>query len=288
MSDRSDWRLARWQSLVFFLLGAMLFDGLAVWIMLQSQHPLSIWHACALVVCVGAGAWLSVLPFRWDAEAAFKIEEQHNLRGTLAQIQNLEKVANQITNATAAWQIAQEHATKSVEAANGIAERMSVEARAFADFMQKANDSEKATLRLEVEKLRRAEADWLQVLVRMLDHTYALHQAAQRSGQPALAQNVAQFQNACRDAARRIGLAPFTAAPGEPFDAERHQSATDQKPPANAVVADTIATGYTFQGQLVRRAVVALQPEVAAGTEEISSMSDEKVPADAAAQQSLL
>jgi len=78
-----------------------------------------------------------------------------------------------------------------------------------------------ATLRLEVEKLRRVESEWLQVAVRMLDHVYALHQGACRSGQPHLIEQVGSFQNACRDAARRVGVTPFTANEGEPFDAQR-------------------------------------------------------------------
>ena len=58
-------------------------------------------------------------------------------------------------------------------------------------------------VRLEVEKLRRAEGEWLQVLVRVLDHVYALHLGALRSGQPNLIEQLSNFQNACRDAARR-------------------------------------------------------------------------------------
>jgi hypothetical protein len=80
----------------------------------------------------------------------------------------------------------QEGADKVARTSKEIAERMSAEAKAFMEFMQKANDSEKANLRLEVDKLRRSETDWLQVLVRMLDHVYALHLGAIRSGQPAL------------------------------------------------------------------------------------------------------
>jgi len=44
------------------------------------------------------------------------------------------------------------------------------------------NDSEKTTLRLEVEKLRRGELEWLQALVHILDHVFALHTAAMHSG----------------------------------------------------------------------------------------------------------
>ena len=142
--------------------------------------------------------------------------------------------------------------------------------------MQRANDSERATLRLEVEKLRRAEADWLQVLVRMLDHVFALHQGALRSGQPGLIEQLGNFQNACRDAARRVGLTPFTANEAEPFDAQRHQLVEEgAKPPPDAVVAETIAAGYTFQGRLVRPALVRLRETPAA----VTAPAPEETPA---------
>jgi molecular chaperone GrpE (heat shock protein) len=121
------------------------------------------------------------------------------------------------------------------------------------------NDSEKAALRLEIEKFRRGEAEWLQVLVRVLDHVFVLHAAAARSGQPKLAEQIASFQNACRDAARRIGLVPFGSESGEPFNAERHQAVGgEEKPPAGAVVAETVGAGFTFQGRLLRPALVRL------------------------------
>src|SRR5439155_27045441 len=142
-------------------------------------------------------------------------------------------------------------------AARQIAERMGAEVRGFAEFMEKVNDREKATLRLEVEKFRRAESEWLQVLMRMLDHVYALHVGALRSSQPALIEQVGNFQNACREAARRVGLTPFTAGQAEPFDVQRHQLAEGDSPPAaGSTVSETIAAGYTFQGRLLRPALV--------------------------------
>ena len=177
-------------------------------------------------------------------------------------MKNLEGIAGQISGATGKWQDAQEQADKTARAAREIAERMTGEVQAFTEFMQRANDSERANLRLEVEKLRRGEGEWLQVLVRMLDHVYALHQGAFRSGQPKLVEQVGSFQSACRDAARRVGLTPFTANEAEPFDAQRHQLVeAGAKPPPDAVVAETIAAGYTFQGRSVRPALVRLREE---------------------------
>ena len=76
--------------------------------------------------------------------------------------------------------------------------------------------------------------------------------------QPRLIEQLTQFQSACRDAARRLGLLPFIAAPGENFDAQRHQTTDGKSPPPEAKVQETVATGFTFQGRLVRPAAVVL------------------------------
>jgi molecular chaperone GrpE (heat shock protein) len=188
----------------------------------------------------------------------------------LRQIKNIEQLAGQVRSATGQWQNVQDAADKTEAAAREIAERMTAEAQGFKEFMQRANESEKANLRLEVDKLRRAEADWLQVLVRVLDHVYALHLGAVRSGQPNLIEQMSNFQNACRDAARRVGLAPFIAALDEPFDGQRHQLVDGTKPAPDAVVGETLAAGYTFQSRLVRPALVRLQatPPPDAGNDE--------------------
>jgi len=178
-------------------------------------------------------------------------------------------------------------AEKTANAARDIGERMASEVKAFTEFMQRANDSERATLRLEVEKLRRAEGDWLQVLVRMLDHVFALHQGALRSGQPALIEQVGNFQNACREAARRVGLTPFAANEAEPFDAQRHQLIEESAtPPPDALVADTVAAGYTFQGRLVRPALIRLRENsaVAAPPPEAGDAQQSSLPLETSPQ----
>jgi molecular chaperone GrpE (heat shock protein) len=154
----------------------------------------------------------------------------------------------------------QESAAKTAATAKEVADRMAAEVKDFNEFLKHANEGEKSTLRLEIGKLRRAESDWLQVLVRLLDHVYALHQAALRSRQPSLIDQLGQFQNVCRDTARRVGLNAFAAAPAEPFDGQRHQLLdADAKPEPGATVEETLATGYTFQGKLLRPAVVRLR-----------------------------
>ena len=284
MSDVSAPKLSKWP----FFLGDGLLLGMAYFISYQSKFALGHWELCFVVLCVVGGALLGIAPFLLEYDALGKLAETGALTTVVSQLHNLEGIAAQISGATGRWQDAQDQADKTARAASEIAERMTSEVKAFTEFMQRANDSERATLRLEVEKLRRAEADWLQVLVRTLDHVFALHQGALRSGQPNLIAQLGSFQNACRDAARRVGLTPFAANEAEPFDAERHQLVEEgAKAPPDAVVAETIAAGYTFQGRLVRPALVRLRENPAAVAPALTEAGDAQqshLPLEAAPQ----
>ncbi|MDB6019066.1 MAG: hypothetical protein JWR19_3555 [Pedosphaera sp.] len=258
MSNQTEPKLCKWP----FFLGDAVLIGLAMVIYWQSKLPMGNWQIVLFVVSGALGALLAVLPYLLEFQAMVRLGEADALVSATAQMKNLELIAVQISAATAQWQMVQEESGKTVGAAKEIAERISGEAVAFSDFLQKANDGERANLRLEVEKLRRAEGDWLQVVVRMLDHTFALHQAAVRSGQQGLVEQLGHFQHACRDVARRLGIVPFAPTPNEPFDAQIHQVADGQEAPASdAKVGETVATGYTFQGQLLRPALVTLRGE---------------------------
>lgn len=255
MSERKMPKLPKWP----FFAGDALLVGLAYWIVQHYPHPLPPWPLFFLIACVAAGAWIAVTPFQTEFRAQMKFAEADSLTSVVEQIGHVHHLADQIGFATAQWQVVQEHAGRTVEQARGIADKMTAEAKAFAEFMQKANDAEKGHLRLEVEKLRRVEGEWLQVLVHVLDHVYALYQAGLRSGQSALIGQLSSFQNACRETSRRVGLIPFEARPDDPFNEQAHQLVDPQaKPPDGARVGDTLATGYTFQGQCLRRALVTL------------------------------
>jgi molecular chaperone GrpE (heat shock protein) len=256
----------------FYLSDAILL-ATAWFIAWQGTLPLGRWEILGSLVCVALGAVIAVLPFVLEYKAVARLAEAATLASGLAQIRHAETIAIRIAEATDNWQAVHEAAGKTAATAREISERRAAEVRDFTQFLQKANDSEKSTLRLEVEKLRRGEAEWLQAVVRILDHVYALHVAAVRSGQPRLIEQLAQFQNACRDAARRLGLAPFVVEPGEAFDAHRHQTPDGNPPPPDAKIADTLATGFTFQGRLVRPAMIALQ---SSGNEALPAASDEE------------
>jgi molecular chaperone GrpE (heat shock protein) len=240
----------------------------AAWLLYaQAGRPMNPSETVLFGVCVGLGAWLGVWPFVLRHQAELKRLEVHELAAALAQINQAEEIARQIGLATGQWQTVQEHAGRVMTAAREIADRMAVEQKEFKTFLEHANNTERDHLRLEVNKLRRAESDWLQVLVRVLDHVYALYLAGVRSGQAQLSEQLGGFQNACRDAARRVGLVPIVAGPGTAFDAEVHQLAdANAVAPAPALVSETLATGYAFQGRLLRRALVQLQaPPAPAG-----------------------
>ncbi len=293
MKDVSDWNIPKWP---FLSANAALFAaaGAVIW---RAAHPISPAEMYLVVGCVAFGALLGCLPYILEYRAVKKLVEVNAVTTVAEQLQDLKKYSAQITLATDQWAQVQDstkgNSEKTVVAAKEIAERMANEIREFNEFQVKLNDTEKGALRLEVEKLRRSEGEWLQVVVRILDHIFALHNAAARSGQPELAENIGQFQNACRDAARRVGVTPFSAAPEEKYDAQKHRAHGVENPPAEAVVAETLAPGLTFQGRLIRPALVRLQeavsstPAPAPAAEAAPEIPSEKPDAVASAELTL-
>ncbi len=258
MRDPIRPRLPRWP----FFTGDALLLGAAYFIYARCELPMSLGQMALAALCVAGGALFGTVPFLLEYRLTARAAEAAGLTTVIAQVQKLDDLAAEIRNATAQWQTVQEQADKTAEAAQSIAGRMTAEVKSFSEFMQRVNDTEKANLRLEVEKLRRGEGEWLTILVRVLDHVHALHQAGLRSRQPSLMEQLTHFQNACLDAARRIGLAPFSPEPDAPFDSQRHQVAdANGKAPDGAVVGQTLATGYTFQGRFLRPALVRLRAD---------------------------
>jgi hypothetical protein len=177
----------------FFLADATCL-GAAYFIYTQGKDLLTHWEITAVCICVGAGALLGVIPFIMQYRALLKLIETTALEDATAKIQKMELVAAQISGATNHWQAAQEQADKTAANAKEVADRMVAEVREFGQFMEKISEGEKATLRLELEKLRRGENDWVNVLVHTLDHTFALFRGAERSGQSNVIGQVGSFQ----------------------------------------------------------------------------------------------
>jgi molecular chaperone GrpE (heat shock protein) len=216
--------------------------------------------AVACVFGAAWAAWLSLIPWLNEHRAVVDLSESANLKSSLEQIKSVEKVAELIRQANLQWQSVQDSAGRTVTAAQEISDKMKSETEEFMRFLDNAQNSERAGLRLEVEKLRRMEGDWIKVTVGILDHVFAITRAAERSGQQQVASQLQQFQTACREVARRIGLAPFAPMLGETFDDRAHQLPDPKAtPPAEARIGEVLATGFTYQGQLLRRSLVMIE-----------------------------
>ncbi len=278
MKAVSDWNVPKWP----FLTANAALLAAAIAVVCRAANtltPADIYLAAGLTFLGGA---FGCLPYVLEYRATKKLVEMNALTTVAEQLQDLKKYSGLVSTATDQWARVQEStqtgAEKTATAAREIAERMTTEIREFNEFQVKLNDTEKAALRLEVEKLRRTEGDWLQVVARILDHIYSLYQAAHRSGQPELAEQIGQFQNACRDTARRVGITPFNAEAGEKLVAERHRVHGLETPPAEGVIAETLAPGLTFQGRLIRPVLVRLQAEAAPVAEAPAAVEPAPAP----------
>jgi molecular chaperone GrpE (heat shock protein) len=242
-----------------FLAADALFLALAALLLRQGHKPLLWWEAVLLIACVAAGACCCLLPLLRRNQDEQALAQARLLGDALNQLQKIDEVAAQMVGATNQWREFRQQTDEISASTKSLAGSIAAEARTFSEFLQKANDSEKGHLRLEVEKLRRAETEWLQVVIHILDHVSALYLAARQSGQPGLIEQIGQFHNGCRDIARRVGLAPVTGREGERFDPNLHQLKEKEAPVENGAVGETLVPGYTYQGKLVRRALVALK-----------------------------
>jgi molecular chaperone GrpE (heat shock protein) len=242
-----------------FIVVDVLLLGVAALLMKFGHHPLSWQEAGLLVLCGALGCWSFVTPFLRRNADEQALSQAKLLAEATGQIQKLDQLAGQISSATNQWLELQTHTAQAAESAKQVADGLAAEAKAFTEFIQKSGEREKAHLRLEVEKLRRAEGERLQIIIHVLDRVFALFQAAQRTGQPALMEQIGHFQKDCREATRRIGLVQTAAEAGEAYDPQLHQLPENTSAAENALVADTLAAGYTYQGQLLRKPMVALK-----------------------------
>ncbi len=203
-----------------------------------------------------------VLPFLREFQAEADLTEARELAASVEKISSVDAVAKQIADATEQWLHVEDRANEINAASREIADKINAEAREFTEFLQKANDTEKNHLRLEVDKLNRAQVDWVKVVTGMLDHVFALNQAGRQSGKEPLIKQLDNFQAACRDVARRVGVVTHEPKPEEGFDAEKHQLRDPEvEPDAGAKIIGIAAQGLSHQGQVLRKAVVVIEGE---------------------------
>jgi hypothetical protein len=217
----------------------------------KASGPWGNGEMAAFIVCGSLGMFFLCFPFYQEYRLDARFAEADQLARVTEFMTQLGKVKNGVTIATAHLETAQDYAEKTIEASKEIAERMTDEAKAFADFMAKANDTEKAHLELEVE---------IKTLMTTLDETFRLCDAASRSGNTLVVETLTKFQSVCRAAAGRVGLVAFEPEFGEPFDSEKHVVADSEAvAPEGARVGGTVAPGYTYMRRTLRLAAVELQ-----------------------------
>lgn len=242
-----------------FIIGDLLLLMMAGWIIWDTGGLPGGYLLAAVIGCLVVGMFFSVLPFLLDYRAELKREEINEFQNVSEQLKSLTKLEEHIRHATSQWQAIQDHCLQTVQNADQIAKSMSEESQRFTEVMQSMNVSEKEHLRVEIEKLRRGERDWLQSIVRVLDHVFALHKAAIQSGQEKLIHQITNFQHAVTDTMRRMGLVQHLAEPGAAYNSELHQLLDKENEQLEEpAVVETLAPGFTFQGRMVRLPLVKL------------------------------
>ncbi|MEC9081840.1 MAG: hypothetical protein VX413_05540 [Verrucomicrobiota bacterium] len=260
MSESTAPKITKWP----FIVGdvALLLMAWLVYYESDPNTPFNGLEAFWCFACVAAGAWVMVLPYLREFQARADLTEASELAASVEKISSLEALTKQVENATEQWLHVEDRANEINATSKEIAGKINAEAREFTEFLQNANDTEKKHLRLEVDKLNRAQVDWVKVVTGMLDHVFALNQAGRQSGQEKLIRQLDNFQIACRDVARRVGVVTHEPKPDECFDAEKHQLRDPEaEPESGAKIIGIAAQGLTHQGQMLRKTIVVIEGE---------------------------
>ncbi len=258
MSESTAPKIQKWP----FIVGDVALLLTAFYLVSRIEGEFGLLEAFWCFACVAGGAWIMVLPFLKEFQAKTDLTEARELADSVEKITSLEALAKRVESATEQWLHVEDRANEINTTSKQIADKINAEAREFTEFLQKANDTEKNHLKLEVEKLGRSQNDWLQVVVTTLDHVFALAQAGRQSGQENLIKQLTAFQGACREVARRVGVVVVEPQPNETFDPEKHQLRDpDAEPEAGAKIIGLAAQGLSHQGRLLRKAVVVIEGE---------------------------
>ncbi len=258
--DNNAPSLTKWP----FVVQNVMLVGLTLWILNKFLPPQNNWERALVGLCLLVGAWAAWLHCKaWlqEYETKAQLQENAQLKSAVEQIAQLTEVGKLVADATSRWQAAQEASAATVQSGREVSQQMGREVVEFQQFLQQSQHTQIDHLNLEIEKLRRGEREWLQTIALILDHTHALHQAALRSGQPQVCAQLNTFQAACQDALRRVGVGVYVPEVGIGFD-ERTLAMMDGSPQAEPgfVVQGVAAPGISFQGQLLRKALVVLGP----------------------------
>ena len=153
-----------------FLTADIIFIGLGYWISTLIQGDPQSWQIISILVCAGLGAGFAVAPFYFEYRAEAKAVEIAQLTTVAKEVYKIEEAAQLIAEASANWSSVQETSEQTAKLAEEIASGMAATVKDHDAFMANANTEELSTLKLEVEKLRRVEADWANTLAVSYTH----------------------------------------------------------------------------------------------------------------------
>ena len=132
--------------------------------------PKTTWDYVIVLTLSGLwayGAYICITPWLVEFKAQTCHLENETIADAMAQLQRLEEVGARVQSATAAWQAAHDSAARVTQTAREIEEKIKTDMKDFMDFAERVNSEYKNHLRLEVEKLRRSEGDFIQVTARL-------------------------------------------------------------------------------------------------------------------------
>ena len=241
-----------------FLFADIIFIGLGYWISTLIQGEAELWQVVSILTCAVLGASFAVAPFYFEYSAESKAVEIAQLTSVAKEVGKMEKVGELISEASKNWETIQDTSAQTAKLADEIASGIATTVKDHDKFMAAANTEQLATLKLEVEKLRRTEADSANSLINILDLVYRLERSAVASGKEQFIETMSLFQNQCRDVARRVGLVAVMVESGTPFVSEDHRLPDDGQDEEGKNVSETRLPGYRLQGKLVRKPLVRL------------------------------
>src|ERR1700722_10060492 len=126
-----------------FIVVDSIFLGMGALLLKFGHRPLPWQEAGLLILCGALGSWSFVTPFL-QRNADDQAHSQSKLLAEAAShIEKLDQLATEIRGSTDQWLELQTHTTQTAESAKQVADQMSTEAKAFTEFMQKANETEK-------------------------------------------------------------------------------------------------------------------------------------------------
>lgn len=245
-----------------YLVADVLFLGTALGVLIFGSRPMTIIELIVITFCVTAGAWVMIYPFKRRADIDLQLAQNRAINQSVAKLSNLESLVARIESASGNWSGIQEKAEQCLGSSKEMAEAMIKESESFKQFLETATNEELQHLRLLLDKMKKAEKDWANIIMAMLDHSTALKWAAKRSNNPNLIEQITNFQAQQVEIARQIGLVIFEPNTGDTFDEEIHQPASSDEVINNGdIIALPRSAGFKFRGVILRKALVSCNKE---------------------------